>query len=344
MKFGEGWLLGRPRRSGDVSPLSLLGRLSLGLIFSLLVGCASGPPRFDQALMADQGTASRNQGVAQAYHVFCPDVLEIRVRSARETAEVSTEYCGVRRASADPASSPSIPQVGSYAIDPDGRINLGPIGKLRVEARTPPQVAILLSEETGIPTDRIQVRVAEYNSQQIYLFGQVMPPGETKDEGRGMREESEPGRFPSSFILHPGSQRAVPYQGPETVVDLLQRVGGITPGAAPNDVHVVRSRIADNQPPEVFRIDLQAIVMGQDQSTNLRLQPFDQIFVGEAKRSSLEKCLPPCLRPMYEKLCGMWRPGSFSYGDPLPVQTLKASIAARTISQPTTFRATSSSD
>jgi len=323
MKFGEGRLPRQVRNAkSDFGPG--ISRLTWGLMVSLLVGCASGPPRFDQALLADQGAAVRNQGVIQAYHVFCPDVLEIRI-----------------------AGRPDLS--GWRAIDAEGRIDLGRFGRLRVEGRTVPQVVRLLSEESGIPPTQIQVRVAEYNSQQIYLFGQVMPVGEgrgARDEGREIKDEG--GRIysssllhPSSFNPHPSSQRAVPYHGPETVLDLLQRVGGITPGAAPNDVHVIRSRLADNKPPEVFHIDLRAIVMNHDQSTNLRLQPFDQVFVGEAKRSSLEKCLPPCLRPLYEKLCGIRRPGSFSYGDPLPVQNLKANIAARNASiQLATFRGT----
>jgi len=322
MKFGEGRLPRQVRNAkSDFGPG--ISRLTLGLTVSLLVGCASGPPRFDQALLADQGTDVRNQGVVQAYRVFCPDVLEIRI-----------------------AGRPDLS--GWRAIDAEGRIDLGRLGRLRVEGHTAPQVVRLLSEETGIPPPQIQVRVTEYNSQQIYLFGQVMPNEgrKIKDEGGRMQDESGPGGsqsssliHPSSFNPHPSSQRAVPYRGPETVLDLLQRVGGITPGAAPNDVHVIRSRLGDNKPPEVFHIDLRAIVINQDQSTNLRLQPFDQVFVGEAKRSSLEKCLPPCLRPVYEKLCGIRRPGSFSYGDPLPVQTLKANIAARNASiQLATFR------
>jgi len=270
--------------------------------------------------MAYQGAATRNPAVVQAYHVFCPDVLEIRVVGRPDLS-------------------------GWRAIDSDGRIELGKLGRLRVEGRSLPQVVNILSEEIGIPTDRIQIRVAEYNSQQIYLFGQVMPPGDkAKSDGDDPRLLTGLGAKLPCWNLAETSQRTVPYHGPETVLDLLQRVGGITPGAAPNDVHVVRSRLADNQPPEIFHIDLQAIVMSQDQSTNLRLQPFDQVFVGEAKRSSLEKCLPPFLRPAYEKLCGIRRPGSFSYGDPLPVQTLKANIAARNMSPPTIVRGAADRD
>src|ERR1700732_2197279 len=78
MKFGEGRLPRQVRNAkSDFGPG--ISRLTLGLMVSLLVGCASGPPRFDQALMADQGTAVRNQGALQAYHVFCRDLLEIRI-------------------------------------------------------------------------------------------------------------------------------------------------------------------------------------------------------------------------------------------------------------------------
>jgi polysaccharide export outer membrane protein len=122
----------------------------------------------------------------------------------------------------------------------------------------------------------VRVRVIEYNSQQIFLIGQVA-----------------------------GSQRVVPYEGSQTVVDLLHRIGGLTAGAAPEDVYVVRSRLAEGKRPEVFRVDLRAILLNNDPSTNITLQPLDQIFVGESRQCSFEKCIPPWLRPLYETFCGM---------------------------------------
>jgi protein involved in polysaccharide export with SLBB domain len=127
----------------------------------------------------------------------------------------------------------------------------------------------------------VHVRIAEFRSQQLFLVGQVV-----------------------------GLQRAVPYQGPETVLELLQRAGGITPGASPEDVDVVRSRLAEGKQPEVFHVDLRAIVLRHDAQTNLRLQPFDQVFVGESEESCLGKCMPPWLRPLYEAVCGLRRVGS----------------------------------
>src|SRR5262249_38407607 len=77
-----------------------------------------------------------------------------------------------------------------------------------------------------------------------------------------------------------------------------------TPGAEPDDVYVVRPHIADGQRPEVFHVNLAGIVMKRDFKTNLRLQPDDQIFVGETRQSRLEKCIPPVLRPLFQLICG----------------------------------------
>src|SRR5262249_14328614 len=227
-----------------------LARGAPGLWLWLLSGGALGQPHLDQVWLADRGTAARNRGVAECYLVQCPDVLEVSV-----------------------ADRPDL--TGHQAVGPDGRIDLGAEGRLRVEGQTVPEIARRVAREAGIQPAAVRVRVAEFNSQHIYLFGEGI-----------------------------GGQRAGPYQGPETVLDLLQRIGGISPGAAPNDVYVVRSRVVEDRPPEVFHINLRAILLNKDQHTNLRLQPFDQVFIGETWQASLQKCIPPCLRPLYEALCG----------------------------------------
>lgn len=227
-------------------------RLALGLLLLLPAGCAH-RPYLDHALMAERGSAVRNEGVPEVYRPGCPDVLEVTV-----------------------AGRPDL--TGPRVIGPDGRIDLGPVGRVRLEGLLVEEIGPRVAEETGLAPERVRVRVADYRSQQVYVIGQVM-----------------------------GQQRAVPYRGPETVLDLLQRAGGITAGAAPESVYVVRSRVAEGGRPEVFHIDLPSVVSGRDTQTNVRLQPFDQVYVGESRRSSLEKCLPPWLRPTYAALCGMRR-------------------------------------
>ena len=230
-------------------------RCCLGLLLGLLAGCAAGKPHVDEALKADPRTPARNEGVAERYRVRCPDVLELRAEG---------------RADLD----------GLQPVALDGRIDLGALGRPRVEGLTVPEVGRLLAGQAGLAEGRVQVRVAEYNSQRIYLIG----------EGNGL-------------------QRAVAYRGPETVLDLLRRAGGVTAGAAPRDVSVLRSQVAEGRAPEVFRVDLEAVVFRNDPRTNLRLEPFDQVFVGETRKSALEKCVPPWLKPLYKALTGLYRPG-----------------------------------
>lgn len=158
-----------------------------------------------------------------------------------------------------------------YPVSADGCIDLGEYGRLRVEGKTPPVIARLVAEEVGQSPPDVRVQVVEFRSQHLLVFGQVV-----------------------------GWQQAIPYQGQETVLDLLQRVGGITPGAEPRDVYVVRTRLHEGERPELFKIDLDAIVLKKDMSTNLRLLPFDQIYVGETRKSRVERNIPPLLRPIIQ--------------------------------------------
>ncbi len=167
---------------------------------------------------------------------------------------------------------------GQRTVGADGRIALAEGETVRVDGLTAPEVSRLVAERAGVPRAQAEAYVALYASQQLHLFGEV-----------------------------PGKERAVPYQGPETILDLLQRIGGLTPGAVPSEVEVVRAHVADGKPPEVFHVDLHAILFKHDQQTNLRLQPFDQVHVGRRRSSELRTCFPPWLRPLYERACGLRR-------------------------------------
>jgi protein involved in polysaccharide export with SLBB domain len=216
-------------------------------VFLSLAGCA----HVDRELLADGGQTGRNVGVDENYAVSCPDELEVTVGGQPHWS-------------------------GRRPIGPDGRIEVAPNQSVRVEGRTLPEVAGQVARQAGVAAGRVQVRVSQFNSRQLYLSG----PGI-------------------------GIQRTVDYRGRETVLDLLQRVGGITPAAASEDVYVVRSHVADGERPEVFHIDLQAIVMKKDQKTNVRIQAFDQVYVGETRQGKLGKCLPPWLRPLYQVCWGI---------------------------------------
>lgn len=166
------------------------------------------------------------------------------------------------------------PDFGQLAkIGPDGCIALGPLGNLRIEGLTAIEASSHIAERVGLPEARVLVQPVEYNSRQVFLFG--------------------PAR---------GEQRAVDYRGPETVVDLLKRTGGLSPDAAPDQIFVVRALLGEGIPAEVLTIDLEAILEHNDHRTNVRIQPMDEIYVGEKPRSRIGKAVPTFLKPLYENL------------------------------------------
>ena len=62
----------------------------------------------------------------------------------------------------------------------------------------------------------------------------------------------------------------------------------------------LRAGVAEDRKPEVYRVDLRAILFLDDPRTNIVVQPRDQVFVGERPLFSLERCIAPWLRPFYE--------------------------------------------
>jgi protein involved in polysaccharide export with SLBB domain len=169
---------------------------------------------------------------------------------------------------------------GPHPINADGRLLLGGIEFPRVDGRNVAEIAHVLGEKGGVPESQIQVSVVEYNSQHLYVQSEA-----------------------------PGLPQVVAYQGPETIVEFLQRVGGVTQRGSPYDIQVVRSHVADGRSPEVFHVDLDAILLKHDPSTNVILESFDQIYIGQSRGSCFLTGVPPWLRPFFGKLCGVTRNG-----------------------------------
>src|SRR5262245_52004343 len=141
-------------------------------------------------------------------------------------------------------------------IGTDGCVAVGNLSRVRVEGLTTAEATRAIADRAEVSPHRVRVRVVEYHSRQVLLFGPVK-----------------------------GEPRVIDYRGPETVVALLTRTGGLTPDAAPGEVHVVRAHLGEGVPAEVLRVDLAAIRDRNDQRTNIHIQPLDEVYVGEAARS-----------------------------------------------------------
>lgn len=168
--------------------------------------------------------------------------------------------------------APARPEAqGVRVVEPSGVIGLLPGAEVEVAGLTAKQASQLVSRRLGCEAN---CRVVKHDSQHVFL---VDPRGAT--------------------------QRAIPYHGPETVVEFLRRAGGLE-GAELEAVQVVRAHVADGKPPEVFDVDLAAILLNRDAQTDVRLAPFDRVYMSQTKRWRLCACLPPWMRPMYRRLTG----------------------------------------
>lgn len=240
------WRVSRPESEWQFMNMgggrSIWGAGLLTPLLALLGGCVTNRGQIEQALVAHRPPASHSRQIASLYRARCPDLLQVDIAG--------------------------LPQfTGPHRIGADGRIDLGDAGRPQVDGETVPDITRTVAESVDVSPELVHVWVAEYNSQYLYVFGQVA-----------------------------GSQRVVAYQGPETVLDLLHRAGGLPAGSELRDITIIRPHVAEGKTPEVFHIDLAAIVLRKEPETNILLEPFDQVHIGQSRRSSLRDCLPPWLR------------------------------------------------
>ena len=166
---------------------------------------------------------------------------------------------------------------GRFVIGAEGRIAYPALGNPRVEGETTASLAKRVSKELDVPVEQIQCHIIDHRSRAVYVHGPIE-----------------------------GGDRAVLYRGPENIVSFIRRCGGLLPGADILDVTVVRANVARGEKPRVYVVDLQAILLAGDPTSNVLLEPFDDIYIGELPRSKFGRALPHWMRPMYRGFCGVF--------------------------------------
>lgn len=162
------------------------------------------------------------------------------------------------------------------AVDLNGMIRLDGQTGVPVAGMTLSQVRTAVAEAAAVDSSRVTVELAAPRTGRLYVYG------------------------PEQSRL-----RVVPFVGPERLTEFLRRVGAIQPGRSDwRDVCVVRPNVAAGEQTQVFRADLEEIVLDGDHSTDVVLQPGDQVYVGETRRSSFSRLLPNWLKPWYRRLAG----------------------------------------
>jgi protein involved in polysaccharide export with SLBB domain len=137
----------------------------------------------------------------------------------------------------------------NYEVAADGTINFPLIGLVEVVGKTPTQIEKDIQTRLAdgfIKRPSVSVRVTEYRSRRVSVFGQVRSPG------------------------------TFPYTENMSIVEVISRAGGFTAMARKNSVRVTRANGKDTERMEVGVEDI-----GQGKAPNFTVKPGDVIFVPE---------------------------------------------------------------
>jgi polysaccharide export outer membrane protein len=139
----------------------------------------------------------------------------------------------------------------SYEVAADGTINFPLIGVVQAAGKTPPEIEHEIQTRLAdgyIKQPSVSVRVTEYRSRRVSVFGQVRSPG------------------------------TFPYSENMSIVEVIARAGGFTGLAKKNAVRVTRGGAAGNKE-GIIVVAVEDI--GQGKAPNFLLRPGDVVFVPE---------------------------------------------------------------
>lgn len=190
------------------------------------------------------------------------------------------------------APLPGGPISGKYSVREDGKLMLGFYGDVDVAGLKPPKVKEKLAGHLRqFASDQalgLRPGAAAKDNDRIYV-GRLDAALDAAAVGEHscylMGEFEKPGPAPAT--------------GGDTVVDVVNRAGGLTPRAGHEFLHLVRGG-SDDVPRAGFPVHLGEIVSGEDTSTNYVLQPGDRLlaWLDPNKRGAEEpKPAPPSSRP-----------------------------------------------
>lgn len=162
-------------------------------------------------------------------------------------------------------------------IRPDGKVSFEAIGEVEVAGKTPAEVAGDIQKKVAelytIPGDHpVDVRIGLYASKLFYVVGQVFRPGPLN------------------------------YTGRDSVLTALA-TSGPNPMAWEQRVQVIRPSASEDEPPRIFEVDYEQMIVHGDTSKDVLLQEGDIVYVPPTILASigmvLEEFISPVARAFY---------------------------------------------
>jgi len=210
--------------------------------------------------------------------------LEARGRTIEEVRESIRGEVG--KVYSEPQISADIVQLallqqiaGEHLVGPDGRVNLGVYGQVRVAGMTLQEATQAVEHHLSgaLDSPKIAIDVFGYNSKFYYVIS----------EGAGLGDQVN--RFP--------------FTGNETVLDAISNVEGFS-AISSKHMWIARPGRNDQGGEQILPVDWLAISKRGDVTTNYQLLPGDRLFVAEDSLVAYDNQLAKKLAPM-ERISGV---------------------------------------
>jgi polysaccharide biosynthesis/export protein len=168
---------------------------------------------------------------------------------------------------------------GEHLVAPDGTVNLGTYGRVRVVGMTLDEAKAAIEAHLSSRFDRpeVAVDVFGYNSKVYYVVVQ----------GAGLGDQI--------FQL--------PIKGNETVLDALSQVSGLS-GSQSTRMWVARPGANDCGGDQIMPVDWLGITQRGDIATNYQILPGDRMYIAEDKLVALDTALAKVISPV-ERVFGI---------------------------------------
>lgn len=168
--------------------------------------------------------------------------------------------------------------VGEHLVAPDGKVNLGTYGRVRLVGLTIEQARAAIEEHLSqyLEDPQIAVDVLGYNSKVYYVVTQ----------GAGLGDHV--------VIL--------PAKGNETVLDAIGEIQGLNSNQSTR-MWVARPGRNDCAGDQILPVDWPAVTQRGDSTTNYQLLPGDRLFVSEDKLVAIDTKLGKVISPL-ERILG----------------------------------------
>lgn len=168
--------------------------------------------------------------------------------------------------------------VGEHLVAPDGKVNLGTYGRVRIVGMTIEQARAAIEAHLSqyLESPQIAVDVLGYNSKVYYVVTQ----------GAGLGDQV--------VIL--------PSKGNETVLDAIGEIRGLRSNQSTR-MWIARPGRNDCQGDQILPVDWLAVTQRGDAATNYQLLPGDRLYVSEDKLVAIDTKLGKVISPL-ERILG----------------------------------------